>query len=219
MIKMMNFDKKVLIVGASGFGREVLTCLIDCATHTQKKIEDIACFLETDEFYGHTKSVHGVPVITDAMFSPSDYQVLVAVGDPKTRKRIVQKLPPETNFATLIHPSAVISQFVEIGEGSIITAGSIITTDIKIGKHAHLNLLTTIGHDCMIGDFFTSAPSVNISGNCIFGECVYFGTNASVRQGINICDNVTIGMGGVVVKNIEEEGVYIGSPVKKLIKK
>lgn len=93
------------------------------------------------------------------------------------------------------------------------------TCNIKIGKHAHLNLHTTIGHDCIIGDYFTTAPATNISGNCEFGECVYFGTNSSVRQGIKICDNVTIGMGGIVVKNINEEGVYIGNPVKKLNKK
>ena len=70
-----------------------------------------------------------------------------------------------------------------------------------------------------MGDFFTTAPSANISGNCNFGDCVYFGTNSAVRQGVKICDNVTIGMGGVVVKDITEEGVYIGNPLKKLEKK
>lgn len=153
---MIKFDNKVLIVGASGFGREVLTCLIDCIAGTDLKIEEIACFLETEEFYKNTKTVHGVPVITDDQFVPSDYHVLVAIGDPNTRKKVVEKLPKETRYTKIVHPSAVISEYVEVGEGSIITAGTIITTDIKIGKHAHLNLHTTIGHDCKIVPYLLS---------------------------------------------------------------
>jgi UDP-3-O-[3-hydroxymyristoyl] glucosamine N-acyltransferase len=99
---------------------------------------------------------------------------------------------------------------------SIITAGCILTCDIKIGKHSQLNLHTTIGHDCVIGNYFTTTPACNISGICTFGDCVYLGTNSSVRQGITICDEVTVGMGGVVVKNINEPGTYVGNPAKRL---
>lgn len=213
---MIKFDNKVLIVGASGFGKEVLMCLSDCIAGTDLKLEDIACFMETDEFCKDVKNVHGIRVITEDQFNPADYHVLIAIGDPKIRKTVVERLPKETKYTTLIHPSATISKYVEIGEGTIITAGTIVTTDIKIGKHAHLNLLTTIGHDCKIGDYFTTAPSTNISGNCEIGDNVYFGTSSSIRQGIKVCDNVTIGMGAIVVKDIREEGVYIGSPARKL---
>jgi sugar O-acyltransferase (sialic acid O-acetyltransferase NeuD family) len=162
------------------------------------------------------KEIMGIPVIKQSNFDPEKFKVVVAVGDSKRRKQIVRKLPIQTRYTSIIHPSAVISKWVEIGEGSIITAGVILTCNIKIGKHAHLNLHTTVGHDCQIGDFFTAAPAVNISGNCTMGDCVYWGTNSSVRQGIKICDDVTIGMGGVVVKDIDNRGVYIGNPVRKL---
>lgn len=209
--------KKFCIIGTGGFGQETLTCLIDVISTTELKIEAVAVFMIDDESYEASK-IMGIPVIKDSEFIAKDYKVVVAVGEPQLRKKIIKKLPPETEFATIIHPSAIISDWVEIGEGSIITAGTILTCNIKIGKHAHLNLYTTIGHDCIIGDYFTTAPATNISGNCEFGECVYFGTNSSTRQGIKICDNVTIGMGGIVVKNINEEGIYIGNPVKKLEK-
>ena len=209
--------KKICIFGTGGFGRETLTCLIDEISTTELKIEEIAVFMVHDEFYDKPK-IMGIPVIKESEFSAEDYKVVVTIGDPKARKAIIEKLPPETEFATITHPSAVISDWVEIGEGSIITAGTILTCNIIIGKHAHLNLHSTIGHDCRIGDFFTTAPSANISGNCEIGECVYFGTGSSVRQKIKICDNVTIGMGGIVVKNIVNEGVYIGNPVRKLEK-
>ncbi|AMM51677.1 hypothetical protein TH61_11485 [Rufibacter sp. DG15C] len=210
--------KKICIVGTGGFGREVLCCLIDSISAKNLKIEDVACFMVNDEFYNEPR-ILGIEVIPESKFNPVLYDVVVAVGDPLARKKIVENLPSSTTYATIIHPSAVISQWVEIGEGSVVTAGTILTCNIRIGKHAHLNLNTTIGHDCEIGNYFTTAPAANISGNCEFGDCVYFGTKTAVKQGIKICENVTIGMGGVVVKDIIEAGVYIGNPVKKLERK
>jgi sugar O-acyltransferase (sialic acid O-acetyltransferase NeuD family) len=210
-------NKKICIIGAGGFGREVLLCVVDSITTTNLKLEDTVCFMVEDEYLVENK-IMGIEVIPQSKFDPNLYNVVVAIGDPKTRKRVVESLPDETTFTTVIHPNAIISDWVQIGEGSIITAGVIITCNIKIGKHSQLNLHTTIGHDCELGDYFTTAPGANISGNCTFGEKVYFGTNASVRQGVSICNDVTIGMGGVVVKNISESGVYIGNPLKKLQK-
>ncbi|MEO9021804.1 MAG: NeuD/PglB/VioB family sugar acetyltransferase [Ginsengibacter sp.] len=215
---MINNEKKICILGVGGFGREVLFCLNDMIATSNLKIEETACFMVDDQYYNESR-IMGIDVIRHSKFDPALYNVVVAIGDPSARKKVVESLPITTTYATIIHPSAVISKWVEIGEGSIITAGTVITCNIKIGKHSHLNLHTTIGHDCVIGNFFTTAPAANISGNCHFGNCVLFGTNSSVRQGVSICDNVTVGMGGVVVKNITEEGVYIGNPLKKLEKK
>lgn len=219
-MKSRNFstNKKFCIIGTGGFAREVFCYVLDVLKQ-QNPIIDYSriCFLDKDELCNGEK-VMGVDVIPESSFDPDKYVVLVGIGEPKIRKKVVEKMPKNTSYATLVHPSAIISDWVEIGDGSIITPGVIITCNIKIGKQAHLNLFTTIGHDCEIGDYFTTAPSANISGNCIFGDCVYFGTNSAVRQGVSICDNVTIGMGGVVVKNIIEPGVYIGNPLKKLEK-
>lgn len=208
-------NKKICIYGASGFGREVLTCLLDSLSWNHDKIVEKVVFTDDDNKYAN-QDIMGVPVIKKAEFDPLKYEVIVAISDPIIRKKIIDKLPPNTNFTKVIHPSVVMSKWVEIGEGSIVTAGTILTTNIKIGKHAHLNLNTTIGHDCKIGNYFTSAPAANISGNCEIGDCVYFGTQSSVRQGIKICDKVTIGMGGVVVKDINEQAVYVGNPLRKL---
>jgi sugar O-acyltransferase (sialic acid O-acetyltransferase NeuD family) len=161
------------------------------------------------------EKIMGLQVLSIEDFDVNKYAFLISVSDPVIRKKIVSSFPKETKYITAIHPSAVISEWVEIEEGGIITAGVVLTCNIKLGKHAQLNLHTTIGHDCEIGNYFTTAPAANISGICKIGECVYFGTNASVKQGIEITDNVTIGMGGVVVKNIDESGVYVGMPVKK----
>lgn len=214
---MITLDKQICIIGTGGFGRETLACLIDCLSVTQHEAKDIAVFMVDDKFHIENE-VMGIPVIKKSNFIAAKYNVVVAIGSPKLRKKIIQELPKNTTFTSIIHPTVVSSKWNNIGEGSIITAGTILTCNIRIGKHCHLNLNTTIGHDCKIGDYFTTAPGVNISGNCTFGNCVYFGSNSSVRQGIKIVDNVTIGMGGVVVKDILNEGVYIGNPTRRLYK-
>ncbi len=211
-------DKKICIFGVGGFGREALCCIIDGLSKSRQNIEDVALFMDDDEKY-HGTVIMGVPVISFNEFDVDKHKMFIAVGNPVVRKNIVARFPAETAFATIIHPNAIISKWVNIGEGSIVTAGTILTCNITIGKHAHLNLSTTVGHDCVIGDYFTTAPAANISGDCHFGDAVYFGTSSSVRQGISICDNVTIGMGGIVVKHITEPGVYIGNPVKRLVRK
>ena len=136
---MINIEKKICILGAGGFGREVLSCLIDGIATTNLKIEEIACFMASDEHFKENK-IMGVDVIPQSKFDPTLYNIVVAIGDPYSRKRVVESLPSQTTYTTIIHPSAVISEWVKIGEGSIITAGTILTCNIKIGKHAHLNL-------------------------------------------------------------------------------
>ena len=150
-------------------------------------------------------------------FDPTQYHMMVAVGDSKDRFEMVQKLPKETEFFTFIHPTALIlDNNVEIGEGSFIGAYSILTTNIKIGKHTLLNRGNQIGHDTTIGDYFSAMPGVIISGNCKIHDYVYIGTNASIRQKISIHSLSTIGMNAAVVKDIESPGVYAGVPAKKI---
>lgn len=210
--------KKICIFGTGGFGREVLCCIIDIFKKKNFRIEyinHIACFMVSDEHYKEN-TIMGIEVIKQSCFNPLLYDVVIAIGEPSIRKTIVDSLPSNTTYATIIHPSAIISKWVNIGEGSIITANTILTCNITIGKHAHLNLNTTIGHDCIIGDYITTAPATNVSGNCNIGNGVYLGTNSSIKQGINICNDVTIGMGAVVVKDIIQKGVYVGNPSKQI---
>ena len=199
-------------------GREMLSYIIDEIAPYGIKIEDFACFMQSDDHFQEGK-IMGINVIPISEFDPAVYNVVVAIGNPQVRKKFVDNLPANTTYASIIHPSAIIYKWVEIGEGCIIMAGSIVSCNIKMGKHIHLNSATTIGHDCVLGDYFTTAPAVNISGSCLIGDCVYFGTNSAVKQGISICDNAVIEMGGIVVKDITEEGVYVGVPVKNMTKK
>ena len=189
------------IIGAGGFAREVKSYL---------KIDNIKMFV--DDYYWEENNKNILPLIH---FDPLKYKVVIAIGDPTQRKNVLEKLPKNTKFFTFIHPTVVLDEgTVEIGEGTIICPYCVLTSDIKVGKHCHFNLLSTVGHDTVISDFATTAPGAKISGNCKLGECVYMGTNSSIKEKINICDDVTIGANACVVKDIFLKGTYVGVPAK-----
>ena len=150
-------------------------------------------------------------------FDPTKYLIMVAVADSKDRFDMIQRLPKETQFFTFIHPTALIlSDNIQVGEGSFIGANSILTTNIKLGKHTILNRGNQIGHDSEIGDYFSAMPGAIVSGNVTIGDCVYMGTNSSIKEKLSIHSLSTIGMNSCVVKHIKEPGVYVGVPTKKI---
>lgn len=189
---------KKALIGYGGHAREVM-CQIGI---------NLPCFV--DDVFLNKETL---PL---SKFNPNEFEVMVAISDPKKRMEIVGRLPKETKYFTFIHPTSLVISDVKIGQGSFIGAYSVITTNITIGSHCILNRGNHIGHDSIIGDFFSAMPCSVISGNCLIGNRVYFGTNSSVREKIEVCDDVTIGLNSGVVKHITESGVYVGVPAKKI---
>jgi sugar O-acyltransferase (sialic acid O-acetyltransferase NeuD family) len=168
---------KLALYGYGGHAREV-------AAQIGKKID----FYVDDEYTNNIAQ----PI---SSFNPQTHQMMVAIGDSKSRFNIVQKLPKETSFFTFIHPTALIlDSNVEIGEGSFIGAYSILTTNIKMGKHTILNRGNHIGHDCNIDNYFSAMPGAIVSGNVTIHKCVYMGTNSSIKEKLNIHHTSIIGM-------------------------
>lgn len=151
-------------------------------------------------------------------FDPQIWKAIVCVGDSKARKRLVDRLPKQTEYFTFIHPSSLVGRDVHIGEGSYVGPGCIITTNARIGKHALLNRIVQVSHDCVIGDFFSAMPGTTISGNCTIGDEVYTGCNSSIRERVTVGNGVTIGMGGALVADAPTPGVYVGVPAKRKAK-
>ena len=127
-------------------------------------------------------------------FDPEVYQMMVAVADSKDREKIVKKLPENTSYFTFVHPTALLmSKDIEIGIGSFIGAYSILTTNITIGNHAILNRGNHIGHDSKIGDYFSAMPGAIVSGNVRISDCVYIGSNSSIKEKIIVNSEVIVG--------------------------
>ena len=194
---------KICIRGAGGLAIEV------CAWAEHSGYEVVAF---VDE-YPQSSELLGIPVVGREKYDER-FPITIAIGDPRTRERIVSEELSSATFATIIHPSAIIGRTSEIGSGSVIHPNAVITSNVKIGAHTQLYTATTVGHGCEIGDFFTTAPGAVISGDCRIGDRVYFGTNSSIKQKLTVVDDVTVGLGAGVVKNITQAGVYVGVPAK-----
>lgn len=216
--------KRVAIVGFGGFGREVLWLIRECNEYAIEKtgqpLYQIAGFVDSDA-KDNDDQLCDVPILGSYnwFLTNRDAYAVCAIGNPRTRQLVVRQL---TNMgvgcSSIIHPSVRMSQYVEIGEGSIVCAGTILTTQIKVGKHVHINLNSTIGHDVIIGDFSTIAPGVNVSGNVYIGQGCNVGTNSSIIQGLNVGMGATIGAGTVVNKDVNENMVVVGVPAREIKK-
>lgn len=190
---------KLALFGYGGHAREV-ACQID---------QEVTFFVDDEYANDITKPI--------SEFNPEEYLMMVAVADSHDRKAIVDRLPKETKYFTFIHPTVqIMDDNIEVGEGSFIGANSILTTNIKLGKHALLNRGNHIGHDCFIGDYFSAMPNAVIGGNVWIDNKVYLGSCSNIREKIKIVANTTIGMNAAVVKNLTESGTYVGIPAKKL---
>lgn len=210
--------KDLIIFGASGFGREVAW-----AVERQNKMVatwHIIGFIDDDETIQGSE-INGYKVIgrTSDIVKYTDAYFVVAIGSSRIREKIVsnmKKLNPDIKFGTVIDPSVELSDFVKIGEGTIICSHTIITVNIDIGSHVIINLDCTIGHDAIIKDFVTLYPSVNVSGNTNIGHAVELGTGMQIIQGKKVGDYSIVGAGAVVVKDIPEKCTAVGSPAKPI---
>lgn len=208
--------RDLYIIGAGGFGREV-AWLVE-RINSVAPIWNLKGFIDDkDSLWGTMEG--GYPILGGAeyLIQQGDVYAVCAVGASATRKKVVEKFTgSQIKFATLIDPSVLISNRVQVGEGTIICAGSIITVDIQIGNYVIINLDCTIGHDDRIQDFVTLYPSVNVSGNVVLGECTELGTGMQIIQGKTVVANTIIGAGSVVVRDITESGTYVGCPAKRI---
>ena len=209
---------KLVIIGASGFGREV-AWLVE-RINAVSPIWNLIGFVDDNkEIIGQEINGYKVLGTIDSLEKMKATYVVCAVGSSSVRKDIidrVQQLNHNLCFATLIDPTVEKSNYVEIGEGTIICAHNVLTVNIKIGKHCIINLDCTVGHDVIMDDFVTVYPSVNISGNSKYGECVELGTGSQIIQGKTVGKGTVVGAGSVVVKDLPEECTAVGTPCKPI---
>ena len=212
-------NKKIAIYGASGFGREVAWLVESCQDGRV-----IACFIDDDE-KKQGIVLNDVPVLSlvQAAEQHPDAKIVGGIGNPRIRELLMKKAAAcGFGFDTLVHPRVEMSKWVEMGIGTVICAGNILTTNIRLGSHVQINLDCTIGHNVELNNYTTLAPGVHISGCVYCGKRVYIGTGAVIINGtqedpITIGDDAIIGAGACVTKSIPACQTWVGVPAKQLI--
>ncbi len=207
--------KKVVIVGAGGLGRGVLELFRDM--NAVCKEWDILGFID-DTVSLQGKEINKMRVLGGLDWlidNKNDVGCVVAVGDPQSKKMIVEKLEQNNiKFYNAIHPSVIRSEFVTFGKGVIVTAGVILNVNTLIGDHVCIHFNSTIGHDAVLEEYCSVMPNATISGNDIIGKCSYIGAGATIIEKIKIGGNSTIGAGAVVINDIPDNVVAVGIPAK-----
>lgn len=216
--------KRIAIIGAGGFAREVAWLL-----------EDISAASSDEDFKFVTA---GFLVSDAAQIGPYDSSTLgdfswlesnrvdalvLGIGTPAVRLKLAKELKerfPHLEWPALVHPSVKWQRrTMEVGEGVIICAGNIATVNIRFEPFCVINLSCTIGHEAVIGTGCVLNPTVNISGGVELGSGVLVGTGAQILQYVKIGDGAQIGAGAVVNKDVNAGTTVVGIPAKELIRK
>jgi acetyltransferase EpsM len=190
----------IVLIGAGGHGKVIADILLKTV---QRKIIFYDVNPSTDKIYD-------CEVFSEMPKKISSYDVIVCIGNNSLRKKNVMRL--EGPFAKAIHPFSYIGNNVDIGEGTVVMAGSVINPFVKIGKHCIVNTSASIDHDCKIDDFVHVSPNATLCGGVSIGEGTHIGAGATIIPGISIGRWVTIGAGSVIIQNIADFSTVVGNP-------
>ncbi len=193
---------RLIIIGASGHGKVVADIAV------QNGYKDIV-FLDDNE---NVKECTGWPVVGKCNEAPKG-ELFVAIGNAKIRKRLSEHYK-DRKQPVLIHPSAIISSNVKIGEGTVVMAGVVINPSAEIGKCCIINTTSSVDHDCVVGDYCHIAVGAHLCGTVVVGDRTWIGAGSIISNNVNICEDCIIGAGAVVINNIDEYGIYVGVPAK-----
>lgn len=212
-------SRSLVVVGAGGFGREVLdvvSAINEATAESQWDVlgvyDDSPSSINVERL--ENRGIESLGPVPKVWSGPNPHFV-VGVGNPLVRKQITEQLEIfGWTAATLIHPSAVIGSRTVIEPGTIVCGGVQVSTNVRCGKHVHLNPNVTIGHDTVLSDFVSVNPAATVSGEVHVSDCVLIGAASVVLQGLNIREHSTVGAGACVVRDVASTVTVKGIPAK-----
>lgn len=196
----------VVIIGAGGHAKVIADIVI-------KSGDNLLGFLD-DSKEGSVIGGHSVIGKTCDTWKFPDAEFIIAIGSNEIRRRIAESFC--VKWYTAVHPTACIGTDVKIGVGSCVMATAVINSAAIVGNHSIINTGAIIEHDCRLDDFVHVSPNATLCGTVTVGCLTHIGASATVKNNTSICENVTVGAGAVVVKDITEAGTYIGVPARRI---
>ncbi|WP_140937950.1 acetyltransferase [Sphingobacterium lumbrici] len=206
--------RRIAIVGSGHLGQQI-------AYHIHQDTRDkVVAFF--DDFQVKGTLVHGIPVVGGNNAVTAEYSkdafdaILIGVGykHMSFRKQIFETLRDTIPFYTFVHSSVYVDESVKIGKGSVIYPGCLLDQHVEIGDNVLMNISGTVAHDSIIGNHCFLSPSMAIAGFVNVDEQCVVGINATVIDNISIVAQTQIGGGTVVIKDIEQSGLYVGNPAR-----
>lgn len=206
----------LVILGAGGHGRELLDVVE--VVNEGDPIYDFLGFLDdtggNDEIVARRDTSVLGPI--ERLSSLHSFY-LIGLGSGADRRRIDKMVAAwGREAATLVHPLAALGSDLELGPGCVIMAGARVTTNVRLGRHTHVNVNSTVSHDCRVGSYVTVNPGANVNGNVELSDGVTVGSGAVVREKVSIGPGTTIGAGAVVLSDLPGGVTAVGIPARPL---
>ncbi|MCA0991377.1 acetyltransferase [Pseudalkalibacillus hwajinpoensis] len=203
--------ERLIIIGASGHGKVVADIALK-----MNRWKEIA-FLDDDE---QRKSALGFEVVgksNDVINYIDDSDIVVGIGNNEIRQKIQSEIEEMgASIPVLVHPNAVIGEEVEFGAGTVVMAGVVINCSTRIGRGCIINTSASVDHDNVIEEYVHVSPGVRLAGTVKVGYKTWLGMGSLITNNVNVVSNSIVGAGSIVLKNINESGKYVGSPVRKI---
>ncbi|MFC1510858.1 acetyltransferase [Candidatus Margulisiibacteriota bacterium] len=201
--------KKVIILGAGGHGKVVLDIILELGF-------EVLGFIDEDKTK-HGQIINGFMDLGGWPVLEKERQAILAlgIGNNEIRRMAFERAKQMgISVLTAVHPKAIISKSVKVGNGVIIMPGAVVNTGTHIEDGVVVNTGATVDHDCCLGKFCQIWPGAHLAGTVRVGAGSYIGTGASVIQNINIGKNTMVGAGAAVVADLPDRVTAVGVPAK-----
>ena len=198
----MQTKEKIWIYGASGHGKVILDCL---------EANNLFPFGFIDDDPKKNK-LEKLTIYSISAINQKSDKVIFGIGNNETRKKL--DLKGNYRYLTVVHPTATLSPFSNLDDGTVVFHHAVIQSGSKIGRHVIINTKASIDHDCLICDYAHISPGAILCGNVSIGEGSWIGAGSVIIQGITIGKNVMIGAGSVIICDVPDNVVVVGKPGK-----
>ena len=213
----MKDKQTILIVGASDHAKVIIDIF------EKEGNKNIIGFIDSYKQAGSINA--GYPILgkeenlPEILDKNQGCKLFIAIGDNWVRKQMkdkLEKLIPDLDYISAIHPSVLIGKNVLIGNGVAIMAGAVINPYSEISDFTIINTSSSLDHDCYIGKFSSIAPGVTLGGNVTVGDFTAISIGATVTHGIKIGDHALIGAGALLLNNCPDNTVMYGLPAETI---
>jgi sugar O-acyltransferase (sialic acid O-acetyltransferase NeuD family) len=208
----------LVVVGAGGFGREVLDVVEAINRGASPPLFDLLGVLDARPSDLNLtrlseREVEYLGSESDWLASGNAASYIIAIGAPRARASVQAAfLKAGLSAATLVHPDAVLGSQVTVGEGSVICGGVQISTNVTLGHHVHVNPNATIGHDAVLADFVSVNPGATVSGEVNIGALSLVGAGSVILQGLSVGESAVVGASACVVRDVPAGRTVMGVP-------